>query len=290
MKSAQLLTFLTIASFVVGCGSQESTVDATGLSAQGQVNAGGMAAVDAPGEVSQSLPQVPQGAATSGQALEGFVSTQNAAYPKSVQAKVTRQSSGETGAALKAQTSSSALVSTQAGRDNPFALAEQPDFEVRFLAAKASTSLPPVPNIGLGPEPGASLRSSPTVAAPVALRPAAPTVVVPQEQPRIAVAPTAALAQPQRTVPPAVVPIAIMPEAISPTALAEAVEIEGIVQLGDQIAVIINEGDGTLSRTVQPGARLAGGQVELRRIETTTAEPQVVLVQNGVEIVRGVGV
>lgn len=295
MKSAQLVTYLAIASLTFGCGSQKSAVDDSGgLPAETSVNAGSMVAVDVSGEVGQSLSKIPQGDATAAQGLEGFVSTQNAADPKSAQAKVARQSSGQTSAALKAPASFS-LVSAKAGRDNPFALANQPDFEVRLLAANASRSLPPVPNVGLGPEPGASLIPATPAAVPVALRPAAPTVVVPAKQPGLAVAPNNTnprlAVPPSSALPPSVSPARAMPSKVmSPTALAEAVEIEGIVQLGDQIAVIINEGEGTLSRTVQPGARLAGGQVELLRIETTTAEPQVVLVQNGVEIVRGVGV
>lgn len=297
MKSAQLVTFLTIASLMVGCGSQEAAVDdAGGLPAQAKVSSGSIAAVDSFGEGIQQLPKTPQGAATSAQGLEGFVSNHNSlsksSQAKASQAKANRQSSSNMGNALKAPASSSVLVSSRSGRDNPFALAEQPDFEVRFVTATAPASLPPVPNVGLGPEVGASLVPVSSVAEPIELRPAAPTVVVPREQPGIAFVPNPQLALPPSSsvLPSVVSPASVLPVAISPTALAEAVEIEGVVQLGDQIAVIVNEGDGTLSRTVQAGARLVGGQVELRRIETTTAEPQVVLVQNGVEIVRGVGV
>lgn len=287
MKSAQLVTFLAIASLIAGCNSQESSVDDSGVSDKAAVDAGSHIAVDASVEINQALSKkTSQVSATSAQALEGFVSSPDPSYPKSAQA--TRDSLGD-GAAVKAK-SSSVLVSSQAGRDNPFALAAQPDFEVRFVPAKASNSLPPVPNVGLGPEPGASLQPVSAVAQPMALRPAVPTVLVPQEQEPISFIPASPSALLPSNEPPVVSPTTGLAEAVSPTALAEAVEIKGVVQLGDQIAVIVNEGEGKLSRTVQPGARLAGGQVELRRIDTTAAEPQVVLVQNGVEIVRGVGV
>ncbi len=291
MKSAQLVTFLAIASLTVGCSSQNSTVNDAGLFAEAQGDAGNLAVADA-GAVRPSPSNISQIVETSANGLEGFVSSQDSSLSKSAQANAAKPSLGHTAAIAKARKSSVLVSSSKAGRDNPFALAEQPDFEVRFLSAEASTSLPPIPNVGLGPEPGASLIPVSTVDAPVELPPAAPTVLVPQEQPVIAIAPNPPqlVVPPSSVLPPVASPVAILPEATSPTALAEAVEIKGVVQLGDQTAVIINEGDGTLSRTVQPGARLVGGQVELRRIETTTAEPQVVLVQNGVEVVRGIGV
>ena len=286
MKSAQLVTFLAIASLIAGCNSQESSVEHSGLPDKAAVDAGSHIAVDASVGINQALSKkTSQASATSDKALEGFVSSPEPSYPKSAQA--TRDSLGD-GAAVKVK-SSSVLVSSQAGRENPFALAAQPDFEVRFVPAKASNSLPPVPNVGLGPEPGASLQPVSAVAQPMELRPAVPTVLVPQEQQPISFIPASpAVVLPSNA--PVVSPAQGLAKAASPTALAEAVEIKGVVQLGDQIAVIVNEGEGKLSRTVQPGARLAGGQVELRRIDTTAAEPQVVLVQNGVEIVRGVGV
>ncbi len=295
MKSAQLVTFLAIASLIVGCRFQDSAVDDAGLPAKAQVDAESETVVNDSVEViSQSLSATSQVTVTSGHGLEGFVSTQNSLLPKSSAAtKTTRKSVGAANTAPKAK-KLSGLVLSKSGRDNPFALADQPDFEIRFLAAKASdaTPLPPVPNVGLGPEPGASLLPVPaSVTGPMELRPAVPTVVVPQEQPGVAPVPNSQLAVPPSSLIPTVAsPVSMIPKATSPTALAEAVEIRGVVQLGDQISVIINEGEGTVSRTVQPGARLAGGQVELRRIDTTTAEPQIVLVQNGIEIVRGVGV
>lgn len=286
MKSAQLVTFLAIASLIVACGSQKSAVDDAVSPAEAQLEAGASAS----GEVSQSLSKTSQATATSTPEFAGFVSTQQSSFPKSAQTNVTQTAVADIDTAPKANRSSD-LTAPKAGRDNPFALAEQPDFEVRFVTTNASKSLPPIPNVGFGPEPGASLLPGSPVAGPVALTPAVPTIVVPQGLSSIAVAPSSqSVVPPAATLSPVAVPVDRLPQATSPTALAEAVEIKGVVQLGDQIAVIINEGGGTLSRTVKPGARLAGGQVELRRIETNTAEPRVVLVQNGVEIVRGVGV
>ena len=289
MKSAPLVAFLAIASLTVSCGSQESAVNDAGVPVQTQADAGNVPVVDALLEGYQTQSKTSQVVSTSASGLEGFVSNATSPLPKS-QAHAARQSLKDAGRASKFP-KLSVLSTTKTGRENPFALAEQPEFEVRFLAAKASTALPPIPSVGLGPEPGASLLPVSPVAEPIELPPALPTVVVPQEASGIALAPNPQLvAPPSPVLSPLPSPATTIPQETSPTALAEAVEIKGVVQLGDQIAVIINEGEGTLSRTVQAGARLAGGQVELRRIETTTAEPQVVLVQNGVEIVRGIGV
>ena len=71
--------------------------------------------------------------------------------------------------------------------------------------------------------------------------------------------------------------------------LARAVQVTGVVQVGDKVYAIVNAPNEPTSRYVQAGQRLAGGQVLVRRIETNRAEPVVILEQNGVEVVRAVG-
>lgn len=72
-------------------------------------------------------------------------------------------------------------------------------------------------------------------------------------------------------------------------AIARAVEVTGIVQIGDQAYAIVNAPNEATSRYVQEGQRLAGGQVLVRRIDFNRAEPVVILEQSGVEVVRAVG-
>lgn len=292
MKNAQSIIFLMLAFFLGSCGLREKASSEGEVSSSVQIEAERSTAVAS--QTNPRLSNVDLSQATTDLSSvgngQGVTASSAASYNREAQ-NAARQSNF-----LRAHNNSSSaslsVPSGQVGRDNPFALAEQPDFDVRFVAAKAPKSLPPIPNVGLGPESGSSLvPAAAPIAAPIELRPAVPTVVVPQEQADIAIAPNAPLVLPSPdALPPTMSPVAIQPRNISPTALAEAVEIKGVVQLGDQIAVIVNEGEGTLSRTVQPGARLAGGQVEFRRIDTTTAEPQVVLVQNGVEVFRSVGI
>lgn len=83
-------------------------------------------------------------------------------------------------------------------------------------------------------------------------------------------------------------PIAANPPRPQPT-LARAVEVTGVVQVGDTVYAIVNAPNESTSRYVQEGQRLSGGQVLVRRIETNRAEPVVVLEQAGVEVVRAVG-
>lgn len=83
-------------------------------------------------------------------------------------------------------------------------------------------------------------------------------------------------------------PIAANPPRPQPV-LARAVQVTGVVQVGDQVYAIVNAPNEPTSRYVQEGQRLAGGQVLVRRIEMNRAEPVVILEQNGVEVVRAVG-
>lgn len=71
--------------------------------------------------------------------------------------------------------------------------------------------------------------------------------------------------------------------------LAQAVQVSGVVQVGDKVFAIVTAPNEPTSRYVQEGQRLAGGQVLVRRIETNRAEPVVILEQYGVEVVRAVG-
>lgn len=84
-------------------------------------------------------------------------------------------------------------------------------------------------------------------------------------------------------------PPAVSAPPASPTALAENLEIKGIMQMGTELKLIIKEGEGTATRTVQVGDRVAGGQVLIRKIEVpTNGSPRVVLEQGGVTVVRSV--
>ena len=75
---------------------------------------------------------------------------------------------------------------------------------------------------------------------------------------------------------------------ISPTNVANAVEINGVVQVGGQVSAIVQVPGEPTSRYVNAGDYLASGSVFVKRIEVGE-EPVVILEQNGIEVIRSVG-
>lgn len=73
------------------------------------------------------------------------------------------------------------------------------------------------------------------------------------------------------------------------TTEAKAVAVTGVVNVGSQVFAIVQAPNEPTSRYVQAGQSLSNGQVLVKRIDVNSAEPVVVLVQNGVEIVKTVG-
>jgi len=71
--------------------------------------------------------------------------------------------------------------------------------------------------------------------------------------------------------------------------LAAAVEITGVVRIGnDDYAILKAPGEG-VSRYVKVGQRVANGRILLKRIQMRGAEPIVILEENGIEVARPVG-
>lgn len=145
------------------------------------------------------------------------------------------------------------------------------------------------PFAAVGTEP--VVISMPPPAAPAA--PAAPVAVAP---PAVAVAPVPS--QPAGTGAPTVLPpvpvpvappVAVAPPATTPS-LARRIEISGVVQIGDRVNLIVQVPQESTSRTVRAGEYLGNGTVLVKHIEVApNREPRVILVENGVEIVRTVG-
>lgn len=84
------------------------------------------------------------------------------------------------------------------------------------------------------------------------------------------------------------VPIAPLPteKALSPV---DAIEVTGVIQLGDRAGIIVREAEGQTSRHVFPGDTLANGQVSLKSIDFTPQEPLIILEYQGQEYPRVVG-
>ena len=148
----------------------------------------------------------------------------------------------------------------------------------------------PTPAIAFG-SPAPSLVQPPTVV-PTATLPAVPPTLLPVA----AVPPVALPSLPMPSVPPVppalpLAEVAAPPAPVPPTAIAESIEIKGLIQIGDRLNVIIKDPAASTSRTVQVGDIIGGGRVKLSRIDAVdTRDPQVVLEQDGVEIIRSIGV
>ncbi|MEB3293536.1 MAG: hypothetical protein VKJ24_10280 [Synechococcales bacterium] len=118
------------------------------------------------------------------------------------------------------------------------------------------STIAPLPNISFKPLPPAPV---PNFAPPIAVNP----------------------------LPPMQVPIA---PTLSPTHLAEAVEITGIVQMGDRTLVIAKAPDEATARYIQTGDYLSGGQVQLKAIRMSPqGEPTVILRQAGQDVTKSLG-
>jgi Tfp pilus assembly protein PilP len=73
------------------------------------------------------------------------------------------------------------------------------------------------------------------------------------------------------------------------TDLARAVEVKGVMQVGERLAAIVQESDEKISRSVSAGEYLSNGAVLVKRIHLgSKEEPLVILEQNGVELIKAV--
>lgn len=83
------------------------------------------------------------------------------------------------------------------------------------------------------------------------------------------------------------------PVAVAPTTpsgrLADTIEINGVVDVGGQISVILRVPNEHTSRYVRVGEYLANGEVLVKRVDMQSGEPVIILEQGGVEIPRYVG-
>lgn len=116
---------------------------------------------------------------------------------------------------------------------------------------------------------------------PVAIGPALPPEPVapsPQQQ-----------QQPQEKQPTAAPEPPPLPPVPQPD-VARAVEVSGVVQVGNETQIIVKAPNEPTSRYVKVGQRLANGTVLVKRVEMNEgAEPVVILEENGIEVAKTVG-
>ncbi|MDX2217180.1 MAG: hypothetical protein SFY66_28190 [Oculatellaceae cyanobacterium bins.114] len=71
--------------------------------------------------------------------------------------------------------------------------------------------------------------------------------------------------------------------------LARAVQVTGVVQIGNTVHAIVQAPNEPTSRYVRAGQYLSNGQILVKRIDMNQAEPVVVFEENGIEVVTSVG-
>lgn len=172
---------------------------------------------------------------------------------------------------LNSTTTDDRLAVIPAGRLDPFAPITLPIGPVTPSQNSAPATVDP------------TIAALPT--APVATMPDLPPV------PRVNAAPP-----PLPSIPVASNPVAIpaLPSAlpqlnVAPQNPVDAIELTGVVHVGNRVGVIVREGAGQSSRHLFEGDLLAGGQIRVKAIDLSAREPLVILEYQGKEYSRMVG-
>jgi hypothetical protein len=169
------------------------------------------------------------------------------------------------------------LDSVIAGRSDPFApITQAPPVTPGTIAAAATTA---PSGVRPGPAQSPTLAPLPTAGT----LPSLPTNPVP--------VPLAATPNPATVAQGAFAPLPLPGTTLvsTPTSPLQGLELTGVAQVGDRVALIVREANTTTSRYTYAGDYLANGQVLVKRIDLSAQEPLVILEYNGREYSRMVG-
>ncbi|MEO1209145.1 MAG: hypothetical protein AAFX78_06355 [Cyanobacteria bacterium J06638_20] len=182
--------------------------------------------------------------------------------------------------------------------DDPDAQAPTGNLPEGLIRETTLEQLPQVPTGRTDPFGAVAIRpasirprpATPETAAPGGV-PASPTVQtsatgipLPAPSAVVPVANPAAPAAPSTVTVPAT---ASAPAPVIPQRLSNQIRISGVIQIGDQVSVIVEVPNEGTSRPVRVGEDIISGRVRLARVDGgDTAQPQVVLLEDGVETVK----
>ena len=182
---------------------------------------------------------------------------------------------------LQSTPTQSRVAEISAGRADPFASITQPP----------STSIPSAQPTVTRNSPAASVQSvSNQPGDRVPLIPVAATQSLPPlpSLPTVSLEPTV----PNNSQSPVwgASPASLIPFVPAPINLVEAIQVSGVLHIGDRISIIVRESNQSTTRYVGVGAYLANGRVRVKRIDMSGGEePIVVLEQDGQEYFKRIG-
>lgn len=161
------------------------------------------------------------------------------------------------------------------------------DRESTLITGRADPYAPisqgrPVPRPQTTPTTAVNTAPSPASTLPPAVA-AAPTALPPIP---VSTEPLAPLPPP---LPTTAAPLPVATSADSHRNPIDALELTGVVQVGDRPALIVREPNTVTSRYTYAGDYLAGGQILVKQIDVSSQEPLVILEYNGREYSRMVG-
>ncbi|MCA1990443.1 MAG: hypothetical protein LDL41_00105 [Coleofasciculus sp. S288] len=178
------------------------------------------------------------------------------------------------------------------GRSNPFQTVVVPPIKLPVTGETAPQAKAPQPNNPQAkapqpnnPQPKASQPNNPQAKAPQPNnpQPKASQPNNPQPKPETSEVETERSSQQETTAQNPPLP------SIPSTDLADAVQVNGVMQVGGRVNAIVKEPNEKTSRYVSVGEYLSQGKILVKRIELGgNAEPQVILEQNCVEVVKSV--
>ncbi|MBW4655744.1 MAG: hypothetical protein KME20_22290 [Kaiparowitsia implicata GSE-PSE-MK54-09C] len=158
----------------------------------------------------------------------------------------------------------------QAGRNNPFSSVTDAAVLVNVPTMTEALTQPLMPQVAPTAQPMPAVSSLAVPPPPPALT----TVPIPAQMPAPTVeGSSSSISLPSRP----------------PQLLANRIQVTGMVQVGDRLAVITETPGDATSRTVSVGDYLGEGQVLVKRIEMDGLEPLIVLEEQGQEIMRTLG-
>ncbi|HEY9809088.1 MAG TPA: hypothetical protein V6D13_07070 [Halomicronema sp.] len=159
---------------------------------------------------------------------------------------------------------------------------------------RSGASSPTASGNGRGNTPGGPTASGNGGSGPVAAKPAPPA---PPSLPKAEGQQVPSLPTLPPSIGPALPPAPPTPPSAVPNSppppnsdLAKAVEVTGVVQVGNETQIIVKAPNEATSRYVKVGQRLSNGEILVKRVITGSgSEPIIILEQNGVEVAKAVG-